>query len=62
MQSQETFNTNIIANFLIFPMVIYTPYSDQHNESYSHWQVADQRKFQQNLEAISVWSKGKNLF
>jgi hypothetical protein len=28
MQSQETFNTNIIENFLIFPMAIHKPQSD----------------------------------
>jgi hypothetical protein len=60
--SQETFNTKIVANFLRSRMAIYTPYSDKHIESYSHRQVADQRRFSRKLATNSIWSKRKNFF
>jgi hypothetical protein len=44
------------------PMAIYTPYSDKHNESYSHRHVADQCIFSRKSETNSVWRKGKNFF
>jgi hypothetical protein len=62
MPSQETFNTNMVSNFLSSPTAIYTPYSDKHNKSYSHRQVADQRRFSRKSETNSFWSKGKDFF
>jgi hypothetical protein len=44
MQSQESFNTNIVDNFLNFMKAIYTPYSDKHNKSYIHRKVVDQQR------------------
>jgi hypothetical protein len=57
MPSQETFNTNMVANFLSSLMAIYTPYSDKHNKSYSHRQVADQHRFNRKSETNSVGAK-----
>jgi hypothetical protein len=47
MQSEETFNTNIVDNFLNFPTAICMHYFDKHNKSYSHWKAAIQCRFQQ---------------
>jgi hypothetical protein len=61
MQSQETFNTNIVANFLIFLTAIYTLYSDKHNNSYSQRKVVDQRWFQQKAENIFGFGAGVRI-
>jgi hypothetical protein len=50
MKSEETFNTNIVDNFLSFPTAIFIHYFDEYNKSYSHRKVADQRRFQQKAE------------
>jgi hypothetical protein len=58
MQSQETFHTNIVANFYSFPTAICVYYSNCHNKSYSHqkWQVnAD---FSRKSEIYSVLEQG----
>jgi hypothetical protein len=47
MQSEETFNNNIVDSFFSFPTAICMHYFDKHNKSYSHRNVADQRRFQQ---------------
>jgi hypothetical protein len=47
MKSQETFNTNIVFDFLSLLTAICMHYFDKYNKSYSHWKVADQRRFQQ---------------
>jgi hypothetical protein len=60
--SQETFNTNMVENFVRSPTAIYTPYSDKHNKSYRHRYVADQRRFSRKSETNSFWRKGKNFF
>jgi hypothetical protein len=39
MQYQEAFNTNIVANFLIFSMHPYTPYSVKRDKSYSDQKI-----------------------
>jgi hypothetical protein len=37
LQYQETFNTNIVANFLSFITAIHTPQSDKRFRSYDLW-------------------------
>jgi hypothetical protein len=53
MPYQETFNKNMVDNYLISPTAISTPYSDKPNKSYNPWKVADQRRF---------WQKAGNRF
>jgi hypothetical protein len=61
MPSQETFNTNMVDNFLSSSTAIYTPYSIKPNKSYSPRKVADQHRFWQKPETDSVLEQGYEL-
>jgi hypothetical protein len=50
MQSQETFHTNIVDNFLSFLTHPYTTYSVKPNQNYRNRKTAREREFQQKLE------------
>jgi hypothetical protein len=59
MQSQETFHTNIVDNFLSFPMHPCTTYLVKPNQNYHNWKTARKHEFQQKLEIDlkSEWDK-----
>jgi hypothetical protein len=58
MQSQETFHSNIVANFLNFLMAICMHYSDNHNKNYSHQKGQTNVDFSRKLEIDSVLEQG----
>jgi hypothetical protein len=43
--SLKTLNRKLVADFLFFPMVIYTPSYDQRSESYDFWKLTRSLKF-----------------
>jgi hypothetical protein len=47
VQSQKTSNTNLVVNFLNFPVITHMVKSDKHLIRYDHWNTVHKRK---NLE------------
>jgi hypothetical protein len=53
IQSQETFHTNNVANFLVFLTAIYMPSYDQWFKSYELWKLTGLMKFNSGQKGLT---------